>query len=268
MTAKGTGLIEDYMSVGFDNYVANHNLLLAMPFREMVGGVGAAANGELVHDRASPHLGTLSINGTGAMNWGQAASGFPFLEFVPTLGVPANWTWVEILAAAAADLDFTTEDFSLLAWVYLDNLAAGHTIFCYGAQGVAGGGGYQMNVSLATPARLFFGTCQAGAIQSTFSAALISAGAWYLVGATRNGIVGKTYINGQDWTDGPEDHVDPATQTEPFHIGVRQIQTTGVGIDYDTPFEGYIAYPRVWDRCLTSEIMLEIWNNERHWFNV
>jgi hypothetical protein len=258
------------MSPGFDNYIVNHNLLLAYPFREMIGGVGAATTGELVHDRAKPHhLGTLSINGTGAMNWGQVASGFPYLEFIPTLGVPANWTWVEILAAAAADLDFTTEDFSLLAWVYLDNLAAVHTIMCYGAQDIANGGGYQLIISLATPARLTFATCQATTLQSIISAAEISAAGWYLIGATRTGTVGKTYINGQDRTDSADNIVNPATQTEPFHIGVRQIQTTGVGIDYDTPFEGYIAYPRVWgSRCLSNEIMMEIWNNERHWFGV
>jgi len=258
------------MSVGFDSIVVNQQLLLHYPLREMTGGVGAAANGEIVHDRADPHhLGTLSINGTGAMNWGQVASGFPYLEFIPTLGVAANWTWVEILAAAAADLDFTTEDFTLLAWVYRANLAAVHTIMCYGAQSIVNGGGYQLTTSLATPGRLTFATCQGVAIQSIISAAVMNVTSWYLVGATRDGIVGKTYINGQDRTDAADNLVDPDTQTEPFHIGVRQIETTGVGIDYDSPFEGYIALPRILGGiCLSDELMLEIWNNERDLFGV
>lgn len=256
--------------VGFDNYIINQQLLLAYPFREMTPGVGAATAGEIVLDRAKPHhLGTLIDAGTGSMNWGAVASGFPYLEFIPTLGVPANWVWVEILAAAAADLDFTTEDFTLLAWIYLANLGAIHTIMCYGAQNVAAGGGYQFSTAFSTPSRIAFATCQTTNIQTITSEAEIDATTWHLVGATRDGAVGKVYIDGQDRTTSADDLVNPATQTEPFHIGVRQIETTGVGIDYDTPFEGYIAYPRVWgSRCLTDEIMLAIWNSERHWFGV
>ena len=176
----------------------------------------------------------------------------------------------EVLAATAADLDFTTEDFTLLAWVYLDNLDATHTIMCYGAQAIAAGGGFQLHVSFATPARLGIGTCQGAALQTTYSANVINAAAWYLLGATRQGVgLGSclTYINGQELTDVPDTHIAPATQTEPFHIGVRQIAPTGGPIDYDTPFEGYIAYPRVWgSRCLTPDEMRAIWLYERHWF--
>ena len=257
--------------IGFDNLAINHQLLLGYPFREMTGGVGAAVDGEIVLDRAKPHhLGTLSINGTGAMNWGEvAASHSPELEFIPTIGVPANWSWIEILAAAAADLDFTTEDFSLVAWIYLSNLAREHTIICYGAQAVVNGGGYQLFTSLATPSRLTFAICQGTTIQSIVSEAELNAATWHLIGATRNGTVGKVYINGKDRTTSANAIVDPVTQTEPFHIGVRQIETTGVGINYDTPFEGYQAYPRVWgSRCLTDEDMLEIWNGERQLFGM
>jgi len=256
--------------VGFDNFIINHQLLLALPFREMIGGVGAAANGELVYGREKAHhLGTLDINGTGAMNWGAVASGFPYLEFVPTLGVAADWTWVESSIATTADLDFTSEDFTLLAWIYLANLGAVHTIMCRGAQAVANGGGYQMTAAFSTPSRVGFATCQGVDVQTVTSEAEINAATWHLVGVTRSGVVGKSYIDGQDRTTSAEDLVAPATQNEPFHIGVRQIETTGVGIGYDTPFEGYLAYPRVWgSRCLSDEIMLAIWNHERGWFNV
>jgi len=252
------------MSLGYDKYSINHNLLLAMTFEEMTG-----VDGDPTYDRAKPHhLMTLTDTGAGALTWGAAASGFPYLNFAPG-AVVADYVWVECLAAAAVDLRFTTQDFTLLAWVYLDNLAAVHTIMCLGAQAILNGGGYQLTVSFATPASLFFATCQGATVQSTFSEAVINAGEWCLLGATRQGTVGLTYINGHDRTDGPQNHIDPDTQIEPFHIGFRQIETTGVGIDYDTSFEGYLAYPRVWgSRCLTPSEMLAIWLYERHWFGV
>ena len=255
--------------IGFDNLAINHQLLLGYPFREMPSGVGAAADGEIVLDRAKPHhLGTLSINGTGAMNWGALPTGYPELEFIPTLGVPANWTWVEILAAAAADLDFTAGDFTLLAWIYLSNLAAVHTIMCYGAQAILNGGGYQLITSLTTPSRITFATCQGVTVQSIISEAEINASTWYLVGATRSGTDGKVYINGKDRTTSADAIIDPDTQTEPFHIGVRQIETTGVGINYDAPYEGYIAYPRVWGRELSALDHKYLFDTEKTWFGV
>ncbi len=253
------------MSLGFDNYAINHQLLLAMTIEETTGG-----NGDFIYDRAKPHHRmTLVDAGTGTLTWGATAAVYPYLNLDPTIpGAWANYVWIECLAADAADLDFTTDDFTLLAWVYLDNLTNIHTIMCYGAQNIANGGGYQLGISAATPTTLSFSTCQATTLQTSISSAEIAAGTWYLVGATRSAAVGKTYINGLNKTVTSAAHVNPATQTEPFHLGVRQIERTAVAIDYDTPYEGFLAYPRVWDRTLPDADMLEIFNVEKHWFNL
>lgn len=252
--------------IGYDKHSINHNLLLGMTLEEMIGG-----NGAYIYDRAKPHHRMSLIDaGTGALTWGAVASGFPYLNFAPTIGAGiVNYVWLETSIAAAADLDFTTEDFTLLAWIYLANLARVHTVMCHGAQAVVNGGGYQLVISFSTPARLNFGTCQGVAVQTTTSMAEINAATWFLVGVTRVGQNALTFINGLDRTDAPDVHVDPAAQNEALYVGVRQIQTTGVGIDLDTPFEGYIAYPRIWgNKALSREEMFAIWEYERHWFGV
>ena len=76
------------MSLSFDKFSLNHQLLLAMTLEEMTGG-----NGDPTYDRAKPHhLMTLIDTGAGAITWGSAASGFPYLNFAPG-AIVADYVW-------------------------------------------------------------------------------------------------------------------------------------------------------------------------------
>jgi len=246
------------MSQSFDSYRINHQLLVGLTLEEMTGA--------LAWDRAKPHHPfTLQDPGAGAITWASLTSGLPVLLLAPGVGA-ANYVWVECASAPAADLDFAlvTDDFTLVAWVRPTDLTAVNCVMCYGAQAVLGGGGYQMVIGV--DGKLTFATCQGVTTQSSQSRPNITINNWWLVGATRAGAVGLTYINGIDQTAVPGTHITPTTQTEPFHIGVRQ---TGSGpITYDAPFIGNIAYPRVWHRKLEPWEMLEIFTCERHFFGV
>ena len=243
------------MAVGFDNRSIYHHLLVGLAFDEYKPVGGGVATGEISYDRASPHH-TATLNGA-TIIWGAVASGFPYLAF--TAATP---DYVD--SPVAADLDFTTENFSLLAWINITALAD-MCIMCRGVNNLAGGGGYSLIVD--NTGRLGFVTCQGAPVQNSVSYTDITAGDWFLVGGTRDDAVGITYINGLDRTDAPDTHIDPATQNEPLHIGARQ---SGTGpVTRDIPFNGYIAYPRIWgDRALSRIEMKSIWDYERHWFDV
>jgi len=244
--------------IGYDKHLLNHQLLVGLTFEEMTGA--------LAWDRAKPHHPfTLEDPGAGTITWGNLVSGFPVLTLAPGVGA-ANYVWVECASGPAADLDFAlaTDDFTLVAWVRPTDLSVVNCVMCYGAQAVAGGGGYQMVIGI--DGRLGFATCQGALVQTSQSYPLITINNWWLVGATRAGAVGLNYINGLEQTDAPDTHITPTTQTEPFHVGVRQ---TGSGpITYDAPFVGDFAYPRVVHKKLEPWGMLELFNLERHWFGV
>ncbi|GAG70820.1 unnamed protein product, partial [marine sediment metagenome] len=89
--------------------------------------------------------------------------------------------------------------------------------------------------------------------------------AWQLVGVTRHLADGQFYLQGQ-----------PITTT--LNGGMTNPVTCGVGVKklligiYDTEtlgwWNGRIALPRIWDRELSDEEMLQIFNLEKHWFGV
>jgi len=240
--------------IGFDKHLLNHQLLVGLTFEEYLPVGGGVATGEISYDRAKPHH-TATLNGA-TIVWGAVASGFPYVAFTP--GTPDY-----IDSPAAVDLDFTTEDFTLLAWMYVKNLAT-MCVMCRGVNAVAGGGGYHLHIGLA--GRLGLVTCQGAVVQNTVSFVSIVKDTWLLVAGTRAGAVGKTYVNGLDHTDAPDTHINPTTQNEPLHIGIRQ---SGTGpVTRDAPFDGYIAYPRIWGRKLEPWEMMELFTLERHWFGV
>ncbi len=89
------------MTVGYDNVDANKGLLLDLPVEE---GTGA-----LTRDVAKPHHPVTLVN---APTWTTLPTGLMVLTFD---GVDQ---YLQCLAASCADLDFTTEDYSLSGWAY------------------------------------------------------------------------------------------------------------------------------------------------------
>lgn len=236
--------------IGYDKYSINHQLLLGLPFEEMSGAAGAP-----IYDRAKPHH-TCTLRGA-TIAWNSLASGLPYIEFTP--GTP---DFIDCPAAATADLNFTTGDFSMTAWVYLDHLwAVDRMIMCRGLALVDGWTFRFTSTHLPTVGDLEFGTYQLGTSQ--FSDCLPGATtitAWYFLGVSRSGSSVRIFSQGRDVTV-PGVHINPTTANRELHIGISEDEIT-------QPFDGKMWYPRIWGRQLSAAEMRRIFQAERHWFGV
>jgi hypothetical protein len=229
---------------GYNKIRLNHQLVLDLTMEEVSG-----AAGDYIHDRARPHHDALLHGAT--IGWTQLLSGLYVMDF--TAGSP---DWLDIGAAASADLDFTTEDFSVGEWVNLDSLAANRSIMCRGLLDTDG-----WHCQVLMDGSIIFFTNQLGADQySQSSAGLITVGYSYLVGFSRREGSVRCYINGVDVTETAGTHIDPATANRELHIGIYDNET-------GSPWEGQKWRPRIWgSRVIEDWEWLELFNMERHWF--
>jgi prepilin-type N-terminal cleavage/methylation domain-containing protein len=136
--------------------------------------------------------------------------------------------------------DFTSEDFTLEAWVKPSS-------FPSGGRGIVTRGGWQSNgwKMMVTMWRQFqFYTFQTGTYQQTNTGVMPSWDAWYHVVVTRQSASVKIYVNGQDATDVADSHVDPTSCVRDLYVG----SSTG-GLE---PFPGFIDEVRIYSRALTA----------------
>lgn len=231
--------------IGYDKLAINHQLLMGLTFEEMTG--------VLTHDRAKPYH-PFTLTGT-PPTWHSLPSGLPYIELDG-----AN-DFLECPAANSDDFNFVADDFTLLAWVWLDVMGT-KRIFCHGATDVCG---FELYHSVINNT-FGFRTNQLGAhteVDAVNSGLVINT--WQLAGATRHLTSGQIYLQGQ-----------PLTML--LNGGLANPVTCGVGVKklligvYDTEgvgwWNGRIALPRIWNRQLSDEEMLQIFNLERHWFGV
>ena len=231
------------MTIGYDNLSINDSLLMHLTFEEMTGLV--------TYDRAGPqHPCTLN----GVPTWNSLVTGLPYLDFVQ-----ATPDWLDCGAVATADLDFTTEDFSIVLWIYPDALGTTQMLVC---RGLFNNDGWYLD--LAPAGNLALATCQA-VTQSSVSDPVITASAWNLVGISRDGASVIPYHNGLDVSFISGTHINPATSARELHIGI----TDG---EINDPFDGKIAGgpcgPRIWGRSLSYRDHRYIWETERQWLGV
>ena len=216
------------MARGYDNYVLNSQLLLDLQYRE-----GTGTN---TQDWAKPHhVCTL----TGVPTWAALGNDLAYLDFVA-----ANPDYVLSLAGVTADLNFTTGDFSGVAWIRPD-VGGEREIFTRGVPSTDGWGFYYQ----ATTNALIFYTNQAAAMQSTIgTTGDVVTGIWQLVGFTRDGAAAHVYVNGTETTATYATHVDPLTSARNLYIGT----TNGAGAGW---YDGDMYRPRIWSRCLSAAEM-------------
>lgn len=114
-----------------------------------------------------------------------------------------------------ANLAFTTEDFSIVARVYFDNLTADSALVEQATWNVKG---YFLQVGLDQ--KIYLYTIQAGVSQSTSSTASVTTGAWHTLGISRTGASVKTFYEGADITSSAGTHIDPVSAADvDFTIG-------------------------------------------------
>jgi len=141
--------------------------------------------------------------------------------------------YVEI-PIAQTQLDFTSQDFSIIARINVDNLAAIGTIFIRGQRNVDG-----YRLFTGPVGQLFFNTHQLAAQQeSTSSANSLVVDTWYTIGMSRVGAGVKLYINGIEDTAVPGVHIAPVSNARHAVIGTRDNLFTN-------PYDGTIEFLRI-----------------------
>lgn len=226
--------------IGYDNLSYNLEMLLDLRYVE-----GTGTN---TQDFAKPHHACVLI---GTPAWTNLDNDLQFLEFDAS-----NPDYVRSLQAATTDLDFTSGDFSGVAWLNPDALG-NRNIFTRGVPVTDG-----WDFWLDSTGRMSFASFQAAAQQLTYgTAGDVAIGTWLLVGFTRTGATAKIYTNGRDTTGTPATHVDPLTANRNFYVGVNNL----AGAAW---YDGSMYRPRIWGRLLSAADMLAIFEAERHWFGV
>ena len=229
------------MTIGFDNQPINHQLLLSLPFEEMTGLV--------THDVAKPHH-ELTLTGT-PPTWQSLVSGQPYIDFD---GAADN---LQCPAADSDDLNFTTEDFSLIGWLYNAGLFGTDSVMCQGEDDVDG---WELFIDAAGDITLR--TNQGGAHTDLVAAAGFTATEWSLVGVSRYLTGGQFFLNG-----------DPITTTgaltDPVSVAAGNIFYVGCQDGGAANFwDGGMGRLRAVERRVTTAQMNEIFEAERHWFGV
>lgn len=159
--------------------------------------------------------------------------GLDFIRAIPS--------YVEI-PAAFTQLNFTSEDFSIIVRCYIDALA-NHTVFF--ARGLYQIDGYRMlTLSNGT---FDVGTYQNLASQDTVSAVgVVTTGSWLTLGFSRSGATITLYKNGADATDTPAGHINPTTSARTAKMGIDDNR-----IAY--PLDGKMEFLYVWRKRKLSE---------------
>ena len=233
--------------IGYDKVPWNFGLVLAMTFEEGIGG-------DMTYDRSRRgHQMTLHNTPT----WLQEASGLTVLYLDHT--VPE---WLDASAADTnTELNFTTQDFSIGAWINVDDLSDNRMILC---RGLLDTDGYHCAILMDGTIVLYTNQAAAGGQnQSSYSAAgEIVTGTWYLVGFTRHGAAVNVYKNGLNVTGTHGVHVDPDASARELHIGIHDNEA-------DSPFGGMMWNPRIWrERVVPLYEWQMMFETERGYFGI
>ena len=230
---------------GYEKHLLEHQLVFDLTMEEVSG-----ATGDYIFDRAGPHH-PCQLHGA-TIGWTLLPSGLYVMDF--TSGSP---DWIDCAAGDTGDLDFTTEDFSLGAWVNVDSLAANRSIMC---RGLLDTDGWHCQVLMDGSIVLFTNQTPAANQYSQSSVGLIQVGGSYLVGFSRDEGSVRCFINGVDVTETAGAHLDPTNANRELHIGIYDNET-------GSPWEGQMWRPRIWcARALAEWEWRELYEMERHWF--
>lgn len=179
---------------------------------------------------------------TGAV-WAAGLHGY-CLDFDPTIP-----SYVEI-PAAHTQLDFTSEDFSLIARIYPTDFTISRRVF-YRAKLNTDGWYFYYDVAR----RMQFVTNQAATFQYSSSANLsVIINNWYTVGFSRSGASCLMYVDGLISSEDAGIHIDPVTCARSAKIGILN--------DFiATPFDGRIEFLRIFGGVALTASEHLAWHN-------
>lgn len=231
------------MPILYDNLGYNHQILLDLPFRE--------ARGTVTQDVAKPHHVVDLIN---TPTWAQLDSD------LGVLGLNGTSEYLESANAVCADLGFTSGDYSAGVWFYWQ--AGNDSQIIMGRYELDEGG---WEIYLYTNLFLTLRHHHSATPHPTNPrSGIYSVGwaynTWHFMGISRFGGGDAIHYRNGVALAMVGDLVDPEATTSDFLIGVRYSKN-------DNYFKGRIWRPRIWNRALTAQEWLTIYELERHWFD-
>lgn len=187
---------------------------------DMAFGVGS---GTTLFDKSRYRShGTIS-----GASWATGVHGYA-LDFNPNTP-----DYVEI-PASHTQLDFTSEDFSVIARINIDDLSANRWVFVRGQTAFTG-----WLFFVRSTGTIEFRTTQTGAWQTTVSTAGdITTGSNFTIGFSRSEASAKVYKNGVDVSSVLGVHINPATCSDAAKVGIHNDK-----VSY--PYDGKIEFMRV-----------------------
>jgi hypothetical protein len=239
------------MPTGYDKLSLDRDLLLDLTFAE--------GTGVLTMDRAKPHHEDVRL--ANPPTWTQLANHTPVLQF------DGATNYMELAAAASADLDFTSEDYSIAAWTFHSFSAQSQMIVARYGLDMDGWELYFYDsppnhyLQLRHHHASFCPTppCPPGNERTGCYSNGWGNDIWYLVGLSRIGSDPRMYRNGVgvEVTCGAGDLHNPDNCNRDLVIGCRFTK------DADW-YKGYMGRIRIWGRALSALEWRMLWNMERH----
>lgn len=236
------------VSRGYDNFLMHHTILLDLPFQE--------GSGVITRDAAKPHHQDVTL--VGAPTWVTLATGTSVLRF----NGATNYLWCP--AAATADLDFTTEDYSIAVPIYPEFSAQSKMVIARYGTDLDGWEGYLFDsgahhyltlrhhhASLAPDTR--DGCYSDGWENNT----------WWLMGISRIGLYPLMYRNGLpvEMTYDAGGLKDPDTCNRDLVIGCRYTKNA----DW---YKGMMGRPRIFFPALADWEWKELFHMESSLFGL
>ena len=163
-----------------------------------------------------PDYGTTIYDRSGLGNHG-TITGATWVKLPSGLWVLSFGTNKKVDCGTSTSLQFTTQDFTIEAWIYLTDMSSANTIISKGSWNVDG-----YFVQVQPGGNLFLATSQAGAGQDNYSqGGLITTLKWYHIAVVRSGVNAYFYINGVLRQGGLHNIINPAACTASLKVGVR-----------------------------------------------
>lgn len=234
--------------IGFDSLVTNYNCLMSLPFRE--------GSGVITKDHAKPEHDGIAL--VGAPAWASLLSGIGVLQF------NGATDYLECPAVNCADLNFITEDYTLIGWINYQ-ARVGQSQLLIGRYGVdLDGWELYLHSDNETLSLRHHHASLAPARDGCYSEGW-TVNEWHLFGISRNGLYPRMFRDGAEVevTYDPAGGLrDPDACNRDLVIGARYTKD-------DNWYKGYMQDLRILGGvALTPALHKLIFERERHWFGV
>ena len=231
---------------GYDKAI-NNDLLLALPFHE--------ASGLITQDVAKPHH-PVTLRGT-IPSWATIASGLGMLNF------NGAGDYLDSPAADTADLDFTTDDYSIAVWEYHEWTAQSQIVIARYAVDLDGWELYFWDTGPINYLTLRHHHGSLATDRTGCGSIGWDNNTWHLIGISRSGAYPLHYRNGMgvEVTYDVGGLSDPDSCNRDLVIGARYTKNA----DW---YKGMQWNPRVWSRRLQPWEHRAIFDAEREIFGL